>query len=72
MQRFFSLSSFTATNVNKAYTNGAMVDPSVSTINALNNIKKILIGASYHFLSFFIKSQYSDNIKNLLILFPTC
>lgn len=48
------------------YINGAIADPDVKIINAPNNDKKIIIGASHHFFLTFKKSQSSRKTDILL------
>ena len=47
---------------------GAIAEPSVRTIRAPKNTRKIIIGASHHFLRILRKSQNSDNIDSFDIL----
>ena len=49
---------------------GAKAEPSVRTIKAPNNTRKIMIGASHHFLRTFMKSKNSKNIESLNIMNP--
>jgi hypothetical protein len=49
---------------------GAIAEPSVRTIRAPKNTRKIIIGASHHFLRIFRKLQNSDIIESFDILFP--
>jgi hypothetical protein len=49
---------------------GAIAEPSVSMINAPSRIKKIMIGASHHFLRVFRKLQNSPRIEIFDIVFP--
>jgi hypothetical protein len=44
--------------------NGAIEDPSVKTIRAPNNTRKIIIGASHHFLRILRKYQNSESIES--------
>ena len=47
--------------------NGANADPSVRTINAPNNIKKMTIGANHHFFPVLRNSQNSFMMEYLLV-----
>jgi len=49
---------------------GAIAEPSVRTIRAPKNTRKIIIGASHHFLRILRKLQNSDIIESFDILFP--
>ena len=49
---------------------GATADPSVNTKRAPNNTRKMIIGASHHFLRTMKKSQNSKNIESLDIMNP--
>lgn len=49
--------------------NGARAEPWAKTISAPSNSKKIIIGASHHFLWCLRNSQNSNMIDNLLIYY---
>jgi hypothetical protein len=48
--------------------NGAIAVPSVKTIRTPKNTKKMMIGASHHFLRSFKKVQNSDMIDSFDII----
>jgi len=50
--------------------NGAIADPSVRTIKAPNNTRKMMIGANHHFLRTLKKSQNSKKIESFDIVNP--
>ena len=49
---------------------GATADPSVNTKRAPNNTRKMMIGASHHFLRTMRKSQNSKKIESFDIVDP--
>mgnify|MGYP001385709704 CR=1 FL=1 len=49
---------------------GATADPSVNTKRAPNNARKIMIGASHHFLRTMRKSQNSKNTESAIRKVP--
>ena len=49
---------------------GATAEPSVKIISAPSKKRRIMMGASHHFLRTFKNSQNSIIIDNLLINFP--
>jgi len=49
---------------------GATADPSVNTKREPNNTRKMMIGASHHFLREMRKSQNSRNIESFDIVLP--
>jgi hypothetical protein len=50
--------------------NGAIAEPSVRMISAPSRIKKMMIGASHHFLRVFRKLQNSERIDIFDIVLP--
>ena len=49
---------------------GATADPSVNTNRVPNNARRMIIGASHHFLRTMRKSQNSSNIESFDIVNP--
>jgi len=49
---------------------GATADPSVNTKRAPNDTRKIIMGASHHFLRTMRKSNNSKNIESFDIVNP--
>ena len=50
--------------------NGTTADPSVNTKRAPNNARKMMMGASHHFLRTMRKSQNSKKIESFDIVNP--